>query len=629
MAYLLDPDLRSQANLHQPELSMTDSSLHFDQSSGIFLNTLLSEAETILVAAAGETSRLLQILLENDGLPVITAANLEQIHTMLGSNHVALLLIEQELLGDIDEKTLQLLSGRYPELGIIIITPWAEHVDMLEWLDRGCDDWLIKPLNEEQVRFALARVLKKRSQLNDYRVRRRDQQLTNLRTQFLHHLIVQLNRSHLSEFELGILLQTILIGITSEEGLAFNRAFLALFNDDRTLLKGTLAIGPDSRADALTIWEEIKSEKLDLQCLFERGIQDPAEINGVVNAIVQSLAIPAGQTEHPLIRACLDRRSVLVKDGRADIDIPDELIKTLNQNSFVITPLYSPDRSLGVIIADNFITNKPIEQSDVEALEIFAGQASLAIEHSHLHRDMQKKIKELELITEELEKSRDMLVESDRFIALGHMSAQLVHALRNPITSIGGTARLLEKRVSEPKDRKFLKVLVKESAKVESTLHDLYNFVSESKLEKSEQSVFSLVKRAAMAFYGVMKKQSVSCDIELPGDDPLLFIDPDKIYQAFLHLVRNSLDSMTSGGRLTIRADISNDRLKILISDTGSGMINGDLTRATDPFYTTKTYGTGMGLTLVEQILGQHGAHFALAANDEQGMTATVTFPLS
>jgi len=593
------------------------------------MKSLLGEAEIILVGAADETSRLLQILLENDQLPCMAAGNLEQIHAGLDINHVALLLIEQDLLGDSPELSLQTLFQRYPSLGIILITPWAAHVDLLVWLDRGCDDWLIKPLNEEQVRLALARVLKKRSQLNDQRVCRRDLQLTNLKSQFLHHLILQLTSGSLNEVELEVILQTILIGITSDEGLTFNRAFLALFNDDNKLLEGRLAIGPDSRADAQMIWDEIKTEKLDLQHLFERSVKAPPEANGVVNSIVQSLKIPASQTDHPLIQACSNRRSILVRNGRADIDIPADLISTLNQDSFVITPLYSANQSLGVIIADNFITQKPIESGDVRDLEIFAGQASLAIEHSHLHRDMQKKIQELEQITDELEKSRDMLVESDRYIALGQMSAQLVHALRNPITSIGGTARLLEKRITEPKDRQFLEVLVKESAKVESTLHDLFNFVSDTKLEKSEQSIFSLIRRAAMAFYGAMKKQGINCDIELPDNEPRLTIDGDKIYQAFLHLVRNSLDSMKSGGTLTIRAEILEDHVKVLISDTGAGLINGDLDRITDPFYTTKTYGTGMGLTLVEQILGRHDARFSLVANEDQGMTATVMFPIS
>jgi signal transduction histidine kinase len=349
----------------------------------------------------------------------------------------------------------------------------------------------------------------------------------------------------------------------------------------------------------------------------------------VVNAIVQSLAIPADRTEHPLIRACAERRAILVEKGRADdVAIPQELITALNQDSFIIVPLYSPNRSLGVLIADNQITGKTIEQSDVKALEIFAGQASLAIEHSHLHRDMQKQIYELELITDELEKSRDMLVESDRYVALGQMSAQLVHALRNPITSIGGTARLLEKRISAPLERKFLKVLIKESAKVESTLNDLFNFVSDRELTRSEQSVFNLVRRAVMAFYGAMKKQGVSYRIEFPDQEPMLFLDGDRIYQAILHLIRNSLDSMDGGGTLFIGAQILPDNLMVFISDTGSGLINGDMERVTDPFYTTKTYGTGMGLTLVEQILSQHGATFSLVANEDQGMTATISFPL-
>lgn len=557
-----------------------------------------------------------------------TASSLETVRNMLGSGRVALALIDRQLLGSPEDITLRELADRHPDLGIIITTESPHPTDRLALLRAGADDWLILPAAADQHKYALAQVLLKRKRVIDNRLTRRDLQLTNLRTQFLHHLILMMNSGYLTEVELEVVLQTILIGITSEEGLAFNRAFLALFNKDNTLLKGELAIGPDSQADAQAIWEEIKSEKLDLQSLFRRSSDDLYQTNGVVNTIVRSLAIPAGLTEHPLIRACSERRTILVENGRADIAIPQELIGALNQDSFIIVPLYSPNRSLGVLIADNQITGKTIEQSDVKALEIFAGQASLAIEHSHLHRNMQKQISELEQITDELEKSRDMLIESDRYVALGQMSAQLVHALRNPITSIGGTARLLEKRVSEPLERKFLRVLIKESAKVESTLNDLFNFVSDKKLTKSEQSVFNLVRRAVMAFYGAMKKQGISYQIDFPGPEPLLDLDGDRIYQAILHLIRNSLDSMEGGGTLTIGAEILPDNLVVCISDTGSGLINGDLERVTDPFYTTKTYGTGMGLTLVEQILSQHGASFSLAANQDQGMTATVRFPL-
>lgn len=556
------------------------------------------------------------------------ASDLETVNDRLNRDRVALALIDRHLFGHPAETALREMADRRPDLGIIIAAPPPQPADRLSLIRAGADDWLSPPINVDQLKYTVAQVLLKRKQIIEDRLIRRDLQITNLRTQFLHHLILKMNSGYLTEMELEVVLQTILIGITSAEGLAFNRAFLALFDKDNTLLRGELAIGPDSQADAQAIWEEIKSEKLDLQGLFLRSSDVLSRTNGVVNSIVKSLAIPAGQAEHPLIRACSERRTILVENGRADIAIPQELVAALSQDSFIIVPLYSSDRSLGVIIADNQITGKPIEQSDVKALEIFAGQASLAIEHSHLHRDMQKQIHELELITDELEKSRDMLVESDRYIALGQMSAQLVHTLRNPITSIGGTARLLEKRISGPLERKFLKVLIKESVKVESTLNDLFNFVSDTELAKSEQSVFNLVRRAVMAFYGAMKKQGISYHIEFPDKEPLLDLDGDRIYQAILHLIRNSLDSMDEGGTLSVGAEILPDSLLVSISDTGSGLINGDLNRVTDPFYTTKTYGTGMGLTLVEQILNQHGASFSLTTNEDQGMTATVRFPL-
>ena len=589
--------------------------------------TLLKEDECIVVASTSDyLITELQELLDDFNLAFQLISTTSQLFAHLHSKPTPLALLNHGFIEGNDTQVLMRLRHDHPDLGIIVLDPAFayEPVPGLE-----VDYHLTGPLTGTALYQAVTEVVYKRKLLADSRALRRELQLANLRTLFLHHLMVIINSGYLSEAELEAVLKTILIGITSDEGLAFNRAFLALFSEDGATLKGELAIGPDNRADALAIWQKIKTEKLDLQALFRRSSEDLKEANGVVNKIVQSLEIPASQSGHPLIHACETRRSILVDKGTADIQIPADLMATLNQDSFVIVPLFSPDRSLGVIIADNFITGKTIEKSDIRALEIFAAQASLAIEHSRLYHDMQEKIEELELITEELEKSRDQLLESERFTVLGQMSAQLVHALRNPITSIGGTARLLGKRVSEQKNRRFLKVLTKESAKVESTLNDLFNFVSDTNLQTSEQSLFDIVKRAGMAFYATMKKQDIIYRVELPDDDVLLEIDGEKVHQAFLHLIRNSIESMDAGGVLTISAEIGTEEVAVSIRDTGTGMIDGDLSRARDPFYTTKTYGTGMGLTLVEQILKQHNASFSLTANEDQGMTARVAFPRS
>ena len=600
---------------------------HLFENTG---ETLLNDGEHIVVASnSAQSSSELQDYLGRANLPSSTAESIDELCANLDSLNTALAVLDLQLIQESDTDLLSRMSHDHPDLGIIVISSRSALEPPENLPSLHIDRYLSRPLQGDTLLQAVVEVLQKRKLHRDSRALRKELQLANLRTLFLHHLMLIMNSGYLSEVELEAVLKTILIGITSEEGLAFNRAFLALFSEDGSTLKGELAIGPDDRADALSIWKEIKTENLDLQALFQKSSEDLKQTNGLVNKIVQTLEIPASQIDHPLIFSCASRRSILVERGRADVHIPDDLLATLNQDSFIIVPLFSPDRSLGVIIADNFITNKPIDDSDARALEMFAAQASLAIEHSRLYRDMQAKIEELELITEELEKNRDQLLESERFTVLGQMSAQLVHALRNPITSIGGTARLLDKRVSEQKNRRFLKVLTRESAKVESTLNDLFNFVSDTTLNKSEQSLFDIVKRAVMVFYAAMKNQDIIYRIESPAEDPLLHIDGDKVHQAFLHLIRNSIESMAAGGELVVSSEILDGEVAILIRDTGSGLANGDLSRVTDPFYTTKTYGTGMGLTLVDQILKQHNATLSLSANEDQGTTARVSFPRS
>ncbi|MEE4313012.1 MAG: ATP-binding protein, partial [Desulfofustis sp.] len=488
------------------------------------------------------------------------------------------------------------------------------------------DDYLTKPVNIEQFHATVNKTLRKRRLAIDNRLFQQKLQLTNLRTQFLHHLNLKMNSAYLNARELKGVLQIILIGITSEEGLRFNRAFLALFDEQETMLQGELAIGPGSREDAAEVWNEIKRKNLRLQDLFHTVSADSFKKDTIVNEIARSLVVPASFVQHPLIHACRSRSSILVNQGQAAIEIPSELIETLGEDTFVIVPLFSPSKALGVIIADNFVTRQPINQADVEALETFAGQASLAVEHSRLYTDMQQKIDELELVTQELEKSKDLLIEAERYSALGYMSAQLMHALRNPITSIGGTARLLSKRINDQENKKFLDVLTRETSKLEATLNDLFSFVSKSELKKTAQHLHPLIRRSVMIFYGAMKKSGISYEIELTGEDPVLFIDSDKIRQVLLHLIKNSIEAMPDGGVLQVHSWQEDGSVLVSIRDSGVGISVGELSRVTDPFYTTKTYGTGMGLTLVEQILAQHDADFSLTPVKPHGMTALIRF---
>ena len=599
-----------------------------DQTALPALQLLSADEVVVIVDDSPEIVLLLSHYLSKHGFTVLQAGSAKELYSHLEHEKVALVLLDIGLPDRNGTDILQDLVSRYPDLGIIMVTGSIDLQMALDCLRHGADDYLTKPVSLDQFNHTVRNTLKKRRLAIDNRAFQRELEATNYRTQFLHQLTQKMNSAYLSTVELTDILQAILVGITSEEGLQFNRAFLALFDENGAFLQGRLAIGPSSREDAGRVWNAIKEKDLHFQDILTHLRTEYRDKDVEVNRIVRSLKIPASDHEHILIQAALQRTSIIVSHGKAgDFPVAHELLELLNEDSFVIVPLYSPSKSLGVIIVDNFITGKAISSDDINALEIFASQASLAIEHSHLYEDMLKKIEELEVITQELERSKDLLVEAEKYSAMGQMSAQLVHAIRNPITSIGGTARLLAKKSDDPYTLNFLNIITKEAAKIEATLEDLFGFVEDGELNVIEQPIYPILRRSVMVFYTTMKKYNIAYALDLPEEDPIIAVDGARIRQAFLHLIRNAIEAMPEGGKLKVSGINHPDSVHITINDTGLGIPEAALRRVSDPFYTTKVYGTGMGLTLVERIVALHNGGFHLKPSPDGGMAATVVLP--
>ncbi len=582
----------------------------------------------VLVDDSQEILLIFESLLTDEGFKVFTASNAAELYRILEREHVALILLDIGLPDRDGTEVLADIVPRHPDLSIIMLTGTTDLKVALNCLRQGADDYLAKPVKIEDFCLAVRKTLQKRKLTIDNRRYQKQLEISNYRARFLHQLNLKMNSAYLNSIELDTVLQSILVGITAEEGLKFNRAFLLLFNDTNTELQGKMAIGPPCRADAGRVWDAIKQDNLHLGDILNNIQTSCMDDDTELNSIVQGLKISADDHKHILIQACTNRSSIHVQNGMAGTQpVTSRLLNNLQEDTFIITPLFSPNKSLGVIIADNFVTTHPISTDDINSLEIFASQASLAIEHSHLYQNMLNKIAELEDVTQELEKNKDLLVDAERYSVLGHMSAQLVHAIRNPITSIGGMARLLLKRNTDEKTLKFIDMMITESSKIESTLDDLFSFVGKEKPEKHIQPLYPLIRKSIMLFYGSMKKQCIVYQLNLPSPDPELFIDSKLIRQMLLHLIRNGIEAMPAGGTLTISCKEENEKVVIIIKDSGSGIENSNLKRVADPFFTTKTYGTGMGLTLVEKIIAEHHGLFSLDYSDDGGMVARIELP--
>ena len=116
--------------------------------------------------------------------------------------------------------------------------------------------------------------------------------------------------------------------------------------------------------------------------------------------------------------------------------------------------------------------------------------------------------------------------------------------------------------------------------------------------------------------------------MNMAKEEPFLAVDDSKIRQVFLHLIRNGVEAMPNGGDLLIATTNDGGKATISITDTGSGIPTDSLPHVKNPFFTTKTYGTGMGLALVERIIKAHLGEFTIQDAPEGGTVATISLPI-
>jgi len=590
--------------------------------------TILARDEKILIVDDyPDIVFLLRDFLEEQGFSTLTAGSAAELRQQVAEHDIALILLDIGLPDADGVELLPELKKEDPDIAIIMLTAVTDLQTALACIRLGADDYLTKPIKFSELLTTLHQILEKRQLTINNRLYQKQIEQARFRNQLLHELTLQMNTAYLSMTDLDEILQAILVGITAEQGLRFNRAFLALFDEQEKALVGKLAIGPGRREEGGRIWHDIEAKKMGFSDLLtnirEHNFIDDSEVNHIVKA----LYVKADQEDHILIRAARERKAINVVNGQSPWPVSPELIGLLEEESFVVMPLYSPRRSLGVIIADHFVTEKPITETLIHELESFASQASLAIEHCHLYMAMETKIQQLEAVTRELEQNRDLLVEAERYSAVGHMAAQLAHKIRNPVTSIGGTARLLARKTNDPDWLKFLNMMTSEVAKIETTLEDLFNFVETVQPEKEPVALYDLLGKSLMLYYPAMQKQKIRHRLVLPEPEPALQLDRKLMHQAFVHLIRNSIESMPDGGELTISAEHSPEAIVVAITDTGAGIADANLALATDPFFTTKTFGTGMGLTLVKRIITDHGGILSIHRRESGGTRVIVQLP--
>ena len=444
----------------------------------------------------------------------------------------------------------------------------------------------------------------------------------------LRDLAVKLNVAFARTQDLEEVLLAVLVGITSGDGLGFNRACLVKADSTSHCLMGICGLGPADQEEAFQIWNEITSNQLNifdiLESLRDGFYKSPHPSNELARKIRVSLA----DYNHVLVRSIKERRA-MVLDKTCHEPGAHELLSLLKTDQLAVAPLVGDEKDpFGVIIADNFVSQRPITSEDLQVVELFAEFASLAVNKAKMMEALEKQVQELNELNKELEEKKHMLVQVEKQAALGQMADQLVHSIRNPVTTIGGTARYLYNKLEESTLREKAGILIHECRRLEKVLRQMEDFSVDIALSQEVVSITPLVIRSLALLRNEMEAYGIKLTTLLPEDELMVSADRLKLQEAVVNILKNSVEAMPEGGLLTVSVARKDGNVEIKIVDTGLGMARAHLHRADQPFFTTKSQSMGLGLSLAKRAIEKHGGSLILSRNKVGGTAVTITLPL-
>jgi PAS domain S-box-containing protein len=204
----------------------------------------------------------------------------------------------------------------------------------------------------------------------------------------------------------------------------------------------------------------------------------------------------------------------------------------------------------------------------------------------------------------ELKTLRERVAHSERMAALGELAARVAHEIRNPLISIGGFARRLEKKLSND-TAEYAKIIVNEVTRLENILKEILGFVKSSRVNKVSLNINEFVNNIIDFSAPTITEKHNTIVKELSETPLISSIDPDRIKEALINIIANASQA-TDHGLITVKTGQEDNEAVIELSDTGCGIKPEDLKNIFNPFFTTKSQGTGLGLAVTHKIIQEH-----------------------
>ncbi|MBI2347088.1 MAG: HAMP domain-containing protein [Deltaproteobacteria bacterium] len=282
----------------------------------------------------------------------------------------------------------------------------------------------------------------------------------------------------------------------------------------------------------------------------------------------------------------------------------------------------------------------PIEQLTLAAKHIEQGdlQYRVSVKRSDEIGDLaaafDQMVERLMHRERELKQSQNIIRRADRLSSLGMLTAGLAHEIRNPLVAIRTFTQLLPERYQEAEFRNSFQALaLKEVDRICGLINDLLSFARPSTPNVSAEDANEIVESIVRILETEAKEKEIQMYPRLAADLPKIFIDKEQIKQVSMNVILNALQSIEGRGVVEVSTRLfskngTEQYVQIEVHDSGAGIPEKDIEDIFNPFFTTKKDGSGLGLSISNQIVQEHGGYIVVESQVGKGTTFLINLPV-
>ncbi len=521
----------------------------------------MAEATILIVDDDRTIVRLCQRLLERASYLALTAMDPLDALRILEQQKIDLLLSDIRMPIMDGFELISRAKQYQPDLSVLVMTGYGSIDNAIQALHRGVDGLILKPFeNSAELIHTVQRVL------GESRQKRDAARLHALRPLF------DVTEQLLAETSPQPLEKLILSAITG----SFQATYAGIFRFNSQV--GFLEMVRST--DTLPAGEAPEgSASVRQQRLIEIAISDNSPV------VVSASGPGCGETEQELLREIGWETLLVVPVSR-------------NNNQFVFCAGREQGRTL-------------FTEADLEMLVILARQAAVALENARLYSALKDYL-------HQVEKSQQALIQAEKMAAVGRLMASLAHEINNPLQAVRNCLHLATRKgIDSEQHIRYLKMTDDELERLVSTVRRMLDFYRPGGAEKQRVDLSQIIDKVLALLDTQLRQQGIKVSVQYMGENTPLYIVPDQIQQVIFNVMINAMDAIEEGktssaAEIWINICYESRQARVLIEDSGPGIPVDLRERIFEPFVSSKSHGTGLGLAVSYGIMERHQGSLSL-----------------